>query len=725
MPETEEERLTRILKPFKQHGVIFRSSNPTQQIGDCPFTGGEKKFYVNRKNGLWDSKTAGFAGDLTKFLDEINRQNKKDMTPELTNKLAIDRGLPPSAFKEFEFGNSGEGYTFPVRDEKGDLVDLKIYRLGGKLMGTANRTTYLFNASLLVEAPVTHPVYLCEGEWDTIAMNWLLKRLEVKAIAVGVPGANTFKREWAPLFKDRDVIVCYDNDEAGEQGEMLVKEKLQGHANSTVFLHWPQSLPSGFDIRDWIVREAVKGKKLNGCYKSINDMLRSVPRKDVNAGKSLNTKVILKKREEKKKIKVTSFAEVEKTFKKWLKLENTDAVRACFATILSTQMAGDPVWMYLVASPGGCKTEILNAFSKCDNVYLTSSLTPHALVSGSNNGPKGEDPSMLPKLNMRTLIIKDFTVIYNKKENERDEILSIFRDAYDGKTSKDFGNGIKRDYQVHFSMLCGVTPIIYGMGNQSGLGERAVKFYMGGSVEHPMEFDVIEKAISNVSQEFEMREELADVCEAYMDFLIERTKKPGFKYPTMPATIRHKLIHAVQYASNMRGTISRDFRNNDIVMGRPFREVGTRLGKTLAKWMIFLAVVACRDEVNEDDFRMAKKMILDTIDQRTEEVVRKIYAATPHLDDSISSKEAVIKTLYNNTTILRILNDMALLGILKRVGSANKWEWQVSPTIRKMLEGSGLYTLKSELERERLDKEEFVARSEARKKKIILKRKEK
>jgi len=721
--DSAKERVDRILKPFKQHGVIFNHTNNTQAYGDCPFTGAKDKFYVNQKTGLWDSKTAGLSGGLTKFLEEINKQNKKDMDPKMLSKLAINRGLPLSAFEDFEFGNSGEGYTLAIRNEKGDLADLKSYRLGGVLFGTANRSTYLFNSSLLVTSPTVHPVYLCEGEWDTIAMNWLLRKLNVKAVAVGVPGANTFKHEWAPLFKGRDVIICYDNDEAGEQGEVLVKDKLHGIANSVSYLHWPLKLPSGYDLRDFIIKFAIKEKKPNGAYTVIKDMLRAIPRKEANAGGSVADKVDIKKRVNQFEGKIVTFETVERTFRKWLKLEDVDAVRACFATILSTQMMGDPVWMFLVAAPGGCKTEIINSFNKCSNVYLTSSLTPHSLVSGSNMG--GGDPSMLPKLHMKCLCIKDFTVIFNKKDNERDEIFSIFRDAYDGNTSKDFGNGIKREYHVHFSMLCGMTPVIYGMASQAGLGERFVKFYMGGSIDHPMEFDIIEKAIGNVSQEFEMREELADVVEAYMKVLMARITKPGFKHPTIPQEIKHKLINAVQYASNMRGTVMRDNRNNDIVTGRPFREVGTRFGKTLAKWMINLATTAFRDVVNEDDFRMAKKMILDTIDQRTEEVVRKIYAVTPHVDDSISSKEIATKTLYNSTTILRILNDMNMLKILRRVGTAQKWEWQVAPGIRKLLEGSGIYTLKSEVERVRLDYESFETRSNARKKKVILKRKAK
>ena len=56
---------------FETHGVIFNSIRGDEHYGLCPFTGKEDKFYVNEKTMLWDSKTAGIGGNITKFLYEI------------------------------------------------------------------------------------------------------------------------------------------------------------------------------------------------------------------------------------------------------------------------------------------------------------------------------------------------------------------------------------------------------------------------------------------------------------------------------------------------------------------------------------------------------------------------------------------------------------------------------------------------------------------------------
>ena len=713
-----------MLKPFKQHGVTFRGANASQAYGDCPFTGKKDKFYVNKKNGLWDSKTAGYSGNLSEFLEKICQQNKEDLTSKHLKKLSQNRGIPVEAFKYLDLGYSGAGYTFPCRDEKGILRDLRSFRLGKRVMGTAGCPVYLFGVEELVNAPVTHPVYLCEGEWDTIAMRWLIKKTNKHAVVVGVPGANTFKSEWVSYFRGRDIIVCYDNDEAGELGEVKVKEKLTGYVNSLVYLHWALKLSTGYDIRDLISHQAVKMKKPKRTISFIEKSLRKNPRKEANQGRDAAPGTKEEKYNGNRIVLKRTFKDVEAKFNKWLHLENTDPIRLALAANLSVHMPGDPVWIFFTSPPGGAKTEIINAFNNCKNSYVTSSLTPRALISGSNN-KDGSDPSMLPRLNMKNLYIKDFTVILGKKEADKEEMFSIFRDAYDGSTSKDFGNTVKqRAYKVHFNIFAGVTPIIYNsVTMQAGLGERFLKYHMGDAMEHVSEMDVMRKAIGNVSHEFKMRNELSKVIYEYVTYMSRKITNSKYKYPEIPSEIIEKLLYAVQYGSIMRGTITRDVRNNDIVLGKPFREVGTRFSKNLAKLLIHDAVVLEDKIVTEKSYEFIRKIVLDTVDQRAEEVIRKLYVACPDRDDSVSTREVGRLTRYNTQTIVRIMNDFNLLGIVDKLGKNNKFEWTVSKKLRKIIERAGFYETKKEKERVRGDEELFEARQNTKHKiKIKLKR---
>ena len=75
-----------------------------------------------------------------------------------------------------------------------------------------------YNLSVLDEKPGW--VYLCEGVIDTLTL------IEKKMPAVGVPGVQAFKASFVPLFKNKKVVLCFDNDEAGRMGSKIVQELL-------------------------------------------------------------------------------------------------------------------------------------------------------------------------------------------------------------------------------------------------------------------------------------------------------------------------------------------------------------------------------------------------------------------------------------------------------------------------------------------------------------------
>ncbi len=685
------------LRGFVKFGTVFHGQNQSQAYGDCPFCGKEGKFYVNLKNLLWDCKVCSLKGDYLRFLSEMADQCFKALDPVSKKKLATNRGLPLEAISEWRIGRYGNQYTIPIYSEAGKIQDLRTYELGKKIMSSPGCSVGLFGIEKLIKSDTFLPVYLCEGEWDGVALHWLLKVLKKKAIVVAVPGAGTFKREWIDALKGREVIVLYDNDGAGENGELTVKARLMGNAKSLRYIHWPANLPEGFDIRDLIVREAIEKKRPRATLEKITTLLESHPRKkdltELASGEIANLSS-----ENDVDLKIT-IEDVFKVFKKWMYIKNTDGIEMALATVISNQMQGDPVWLFLVAPPGGSKTEIMNTFSRVSTTYTTSSLTPQALVSGALMR-NGSDPSLIPKLDGKTLIIKDFTSIMGKKENEKDEIFGILRDAYDGKCGKVFGNGVERYYESHFSVLSGVTPSIYELSGQyAGLGERFLKFFIGHNLEHDHEVDIIDRAISNVNTEKEMRDEMAEVVLRYVNKICFLMKQKDFKSPVIPPEIRHSLIRLAQWGAGMRGVIGREKYRDDMITSRPSTEVGSRIGKQLAKILIALATGRETKQCTEDNFRLVRKCMLDTISQRDEDIFRMLFKSCTTIDDSLTTLDVAVRTRYPMTTIRRVLDNMNLLNVVTRCGSANKLSWTISKKMRDLIKESRLYTIEEELNR--------------------------
>ena len=74
----------------------------------------------------------------------------------------------------------------------------------------------------LVEAMATEgPIYIMEGELDCL----LARQMGLNAVT-NTAGASSWKTKWNQYFRGRDVVVCYDGDEAGRKGAANVSSRL-------------------------------------------------------------------------------------------------------------------------------------------------------------------------------------------------------------------------------------------------------------------------------------------------------------------------------------------------------------------------------------------------------------------------------------------------------------------------------------------------------------------
>lgn len=708
-----KKKKTSKLDIFETHGVALTGESGDQVIGTCPFTGKDGKFYINKNTFLWDSKTGGVSGNINEFLRLTAIRYQKLLTPELLQKLADARGLPTSAFTGWGLGWTGRAYAIPVCDVRGRTVDIRTYRIGGSVYATKGANTGLLWSEQLAKNP-SWPVYVCEGEWDAIALRWLLLHLKKEGVVVAVPGSGTFKSEWVPWIAGRRVHTLFDHDAAGEAAEHRMLGLLKNSVQLLTFVHWPESFPSGFDVRDWVIAGAIRKLTPKRCFRALTEMFRLEPRQTVLPETSANApddangaergpESVIERRETKWKHPPT-LDEVYTEFKKWLYLDSTDGIAIMLATVISQQIDGEPVWMFIVGPPGSAKTETLSSLSWVENMYMTSSVTPHSLISGAS-WKDGGDPSLIPKLDGKVMVIKDFTSILSMRDTEKDEVFGILRDAYDGKCGKEFGNGIVRRYESRFTVLAAVTPSIYALSSShTALGERFLKFGIGDNLVHQHEDEIIERAISNINRETAMRDDLADVVHAFLSRRLRMAKIEPKELPVIPDGLRKRVIALARFGSRMRGTVTRDTFRNDIITSRPSAEVGSRLGKQLAKLCQALAVVRGRRTVSAEDYRLVKKVMLDTIPQRTEDLIRHMLLHCPRENDTMTAGEIAIKTRYPQATVSRILQDLTVLDITRRVAvkigvHGNGTCWTLTPYIRKVIADANLYSDKEDTER--------------------------
>ena len=679
------------LRIFTAHHVIVRKGNSKQVNGDCPFCGKPGHFYINPENRLWDCKVCGARGNAGTFLYKMHRQYMEYLEePEhdhLYAKLSADRKLPIVAFKAWNVGYDpiGECYTIPVYDGTESLCDIKRYRIGQKTLSTPGTSSGLFNRLHMINAKT---VYLCEGEWDGMAMDWLLKINKIKdTCAVAVSGAQTFKNGWIPWFQGKEVYCMYDHDGAGEKGQLTVREKLTGVASTLKYIHWPDNFPTGFDVRDWI-KYGIRVKKPRSCYTNLIQMLSKDPKLPVYKDPQHPTTDEVKKEQERLPLNPNlTNEELYATYKKWLYMPDTMVLDLMFGTVFANRLEGDPVWLFFVAPPAGSKSELLMSLSWAEECYPLTSLTPHALVSGTQWGP-GKDPSLLPQLDRKVLVLKDFTTILSMNYAARDEIFGILRDIYDGRTEKSFGNGLKREYKVKFGILAGVTPVIetFSTMNQS-LGERFLRYRLPLDTKRSEEQKIL-KAIKNVNNELKMR---AELCQAAAS-IIARENPEHDVMPEFTERYLPKVVALAQLAAWLRGVVDRD-KFTQQVLYKPSSEVGTRMAKQLVKLAMGVGIFRGTRLLESYEYNCIKHVAIDSCPQRAVMILSALYQAEKQENLAmLKTKEIVDRTFLPQATVLRMMEDLNLLRLVQRVEVNGNFHWRLTKDVKALATKCGAFS---------------------------------
>jgi hypothetical protein len=170
-----------------------------------------------------------------------------------------------------------------------------------------------------------------------------------------------------------------------------------------------------------------------------------------------------------------------------------------------------PVWLRIIAPPSSGKSAHLGLLQGFSYTYVIDDFTSKSFISGFRGN--NEDPSQLPQMHMKVLLISDEGTVMEQKKEERNMIQAILRKAYDGKVVKAFGNLKKRvEHKSEFNILVASTPIVdrYYIYSQA-LGERFMNFRL----QVPDRRLIAEKALYNQSHNFRSRYKMLDDHEDY------------------------------------------------------------------------------------------------------------------------------------------------------------------------------------------------------------------
>ncbi|MGH2628377.1 MAG: hypothetical protein ACRDHY_17195 [Anaerolineales bacterium] len=364
--------------------------------------------------------------------------------------------------------------------------------------------------------------------------------------------------------------------------------------------------------------------------------------------------------------KKLSIGTVITTVEQWLMLPDVDVVRVVLAAVIANRLAGDSLWLFVIAPPGGGKTELLNALGGAPDIYPLSDLTPQTFLSGKQGD---SDASLLPKLSDTILILKDFTTVLTMHRDARQQVLAQLREIYDGSYIKAFGTGKILRWQGKVGFIAGVTPVIdHHHAVSQVLGERFIQFRLAAGDGKA----IARSAMRHRGREREMRAALRDIFAA---FLAARTA-PDLHPVEIPEAVEDAIADLAVLVVRARSGIIRDAFSTREIELVPEPEAPTRLAKQLATFAVSVALVEDAATVTPGHLALVARLALDCIP-------RPRFLALRHLAGrGAPETTSVIAGMidYPTSSTRRVLEDLAALGVLvvQKAGPGRPDLWRVA-----------------------------------------------
>lgn len=191
--------------------------------------------------------------DLTaetqKYIDRITSYNEPSQI----------LGVSIRSLERLQLGHNGQGYTFPMRDGRENIIGIRVRGKSSKWCVPGSRNGLFWPEG--VYSGSEWAIIICEGPTDTAAL------LDLEFDAIGRPscsGGNEHVMEFL-RGRRRDVIVMADNDQPkerpdgsvwfpGQEGASRLAHLIKPLVRSVKVCHPPRHK----DIREWKIAGATK-----------------------------------------------------------------------------------------------------------------------------------------------------------------------------------------------------------------------------------------------------------------------------------------------------------------------------------------------------------------------------------------------------------------------------------------------------------------------------------
>lgn len=569
-----------------------------------------------------------------------------------------DHTINEASIKKFELTGDDRKLNIPVKDANGILRFTKERCFEGKKFYIPAKTkTILFNSSVLKDNPKY--ILIAAGEIDCIRLNQ-----EGLAAVSSTSGEGTFKAEWVDQVREiPQKMLCLDNDLEG----IKATTKLLFSLPDAKVIQFPTGIK---DTCDYFKHHTKDDFRV--LFKSAltrEEFLDKYPedeRKNSSGTETPHSPVTLIK--QKLIEQPLAYKEVEARVIKLLPNSQT-ALKLVLAVAVSSSFP-NPVmlWLLLVGVPSSGKTDIVRLVKEADTTYYLDNLTQNAFISGERESENNKVYDLLPLLDKKCLVIKDWTAIFSLDEKMTKKLLGDLVGIYDKEFVKFSSARGNVGYTSAFSQLGCITPATLNRHTNymNMVGPRFLCYSMPSSTSEE-DNQSYEQIFSNQDRSA-IEKETRLYVSSYLAQLVKKT--PNIK--PLPNELQQYLRTAAELMANCRGIVilqSASFRNEegndtnyyevlDVQIEQPWRAVQQLI--TLVK---YLAFVVGKDEVGVDELAIIKEVVLSSMPADRSQALR----AIKDQEGSVTAKALTESSERSVRTSRRLLDELVALKVLDKI----------------------------------------------------------
>ncbi len=558
------------------------------------------------------------------------------------------------------FGDNGDVLFTKRRKEPSFKGDNKyLYPKGSKIS--------LYPTTDLTSSEVW---FLAEGELDALT----LESYGLPAVTAG--GVTGFKKEFNDYFKGKKVLICFDNDKPGKDNAEKIAKRLTASGIEAAIIDLPD-MKEGKDIGDYF--------RLGHSKKGFMVLLKSarpIKSDDGDAGTDNRDGI-----EEPKLLpNAVTYQEVEDKVRRLLPNSRV-ALKLVLAVAVSCMFPNPQMlWLLLVGVPSSGKTDIVRLIKDSETTYYLDNLTQNAFISGERATKSQRVHDLLPLLNGKCLIIKDWTSIFSLDEHMTKKLLGDLVNIYDKEFTKFSSRRGNVSYASIFSQLGCITPATLNRHTNymNMIGPRFLCYTVPTSTYGDLESSY-EMIFSNIDRSL-LEKEARMYASSYLTQLSQQQMKikpmikPTQNYLRVAATLMSycRGIVILQAASfkNDEGEEVKYYEVSDIQVEEPWRAIQQL--KELAK---YLAFVVGKNEIGIQELEIIKEVVISSMPADRSQALRSIKEVGGEITAKILSDASDRST----KTARRLLDELSALKVVNKIRGAIVTDYSLNEKFRDFI----------------------------------------